>query len=104
MTFNPGMRFEMNAGLYGGFAAALHGEARFHGGDDFIIGQCEARNVGPIQEINMDGRAFGMVHGGGTFTMDLWNLVSSNRWGSSRAGIISMRLAKFRRQAGAKND
>ena len=37
MAFNAGVRFKMNAGLYGGFAAALHGEARFHGGYDVII-------------------------------------------------------------------
>ena len=37
MAFNTGVWLEMNAGFYGGFAAALHGEARFHGGYDVII-------------------------------------------------------------------
>lgn len=53
----------MNAGLYSGFAASLHGKACFHGGYDVIIRQSKARNVGPVQKTNMDGRALGMVHG-----------------------------------------
>ena len=38
MAFDPGMWFQMNAGLYGGFATSLHGKAQFHRGDNVIIG------------------------------------------------------------------
>ena len=71
MALNAGTWLEMNARLYGRFAASLHGEARFHCGYDLIIRQSEARNVGPIQEINMDGRALGLVQGA---TLSKWRL------------------------------
>jgi len=67
MALNPGAGFQVNAGFYGGFTASLHGESGFHRGDDLVIGEFKARNIGPVQEIDMDRRTLGRVHGGNTF-------------------------------------
>jgi hypothetical protein len=93
----------MNAGLYSSFAASLHGKACFHGGYDVIIRQSKARNVGPVQKINMDGGFSAWFTGQYSHNGENGNSVSVNSWGSSRAGINSMRPTKFRCQAGAKN-
>jgi hypothetical protein len=89
----PAARFESVRGAsMAGFAAPLHGKAQFHGGYDVIIVRSKAREYRPVQKINMDGRALGMVHGAALMIRDLLKFGFGQSLGLVKGGIISMRL------------